>query len=143
MKLADVNVLLYAHRVDSPHHTECRSWLESLLNTPESYGVAELVLSGFVRIATHPRVFNPPSPLADALGFAEQIRSHPTAVILRPGARHWEIFTHLCRQTHTSGNLVADAYLAALAIEHGATWVTLDRDYSRFPGLDWTTPLTN
>jgi hypothetical protein len=112
-----------------------------VVNGDEAFGMAELVLSGFLRIVTHARVFSPPSPLEKALEFAEMLRSQPHCVLVRPGERHWDVFTGLCRRTAVRGNLVADAYLAALAIESGSEWITTDRDYSRFPGLRWRHPL--
>lgn len=141
MLLADVNVLVYAHREDAPHHAGCRDWLETLINGAQSFGYCDLVLSGFLRVVTHPKVFMRPSPLADALGFADQLRSRPNGVAVTPGPRHWSIFRSLCVDAGTKGNLVADAYLAALAIEAGCEWVTTDRDFSRFKGLRWRHPL--
>lgn len=105
-------------------------------------GIADLVLSGFVRVATHPRVFSPPAPIDEALAFAIALRSQPNAVAVAPGPRHWEIFERLCRTASAKGNLVPDAYLAALAIESGSEWISTDRDFSRFPGLRWRHPLT-
>jgi len=139
--LADVNVLVYAHREDTEHHLACRSWLEATINGEERYGVSELVLSGFVRITTHPKVFASPSPLMAALEFAEQVREQPGAMLIEPGERHWSIFRRLCMEAKAKGNLVPDAYFAALAIEGGCEWITTDRDYSRFPGLRWRSPL--
>ena len=141
MLLPDVNVLVYAHREDSPHHAGCREWLETLLNGQEAYGLSELVLSGFVRVVTHPKVFTRPSPLADALEFTEQLRGRPNGVAITPGRRHWQIFRELCVEAGTKGNLVPDAYLAAMAIESGCEWVSTDRDFSRFKGLRWRHPL--
>ena len=92
MVLPDVNVLVYAHRGDTPRHAVCHEWLESVVNGHESYGLSELVLSGFLRVVTHPKVFTRPSPLADALEFTEQLRSRPNCVPVAPGRRHWEIF---------------------------------------------------
>lgn len=103
--------------------------------------MSELVLSGFVRVATHPRIFSPPAPVDQALAFAAALRMQPNAVLLSPGQRHWEIFERLCLAAGAKGNLVADAYLAALAIETGSDWITTDRDFSRFPGLRWRHPL--
>jgi toxin-antitoxin system PIN domain toxin len=99
------------------------------------------VLSGFARVVTHPRVFLAPDPLEHALDFCEALRNQPTAVSVAPGRRHWAIFTRLCREAGVRGNLVPDAYLAALAIETGSQWITADRDYARFPGLRWRHPL--
>ena len=141
MDLPDVNVLVYAHREDAPNHTAYRDWLIDLLQGDRAYGYSELALSGFVRIVTHPRVFNPPSNLGAALAFADQIRNQPNGVRLSPGARHWSIFANLCNAAGVKGNLVPDAYFAALAIESGSDWITTDRDYSRFPGLRWRHPL--
>jgi uncharacterized protein len=139
--LPDVNVLVYAHREDAPHHARYRAWLERIVNGDESYGLSELVLSGFVRVATHPKVFARPSALPDALTFAEQLRSRPNRVPVAPGLRHWEIFCALCAEAGAKGNLVPDAYLAAMAIESGCEWITTDRDFSRFKGLRWRHPL--
>jgi len=101
------------------------------------------VLSGFVRVVTHPRVFDPPDTVAAALAFANAVRAQPTAVLVAPGERHWEIFERLCVGAGAKGNLVPDAYLAALAIESGSEFVTTDRDFSRFPGLRWRHPLSD
>jgi toxin-antitoxin system PIN domain toxin len=141
MILIDVNVLVYAHRADAPGHPAYREWLEALINGDPAYGFSELVLSGFLKVVTHPRVFNPPSRLDSAFAFAQTIRSQPNAVLISPGPRHWEIFKHLCEVAGVKGNLVPDAYLAALAIESGSEWISTDRDYSRFPGLKWRHPL--
>jgi toxin-antitoxin system PIN domain toxin len=100
-----------------------------------------VVLSGFIRVATHPRVFDPPAPIGRALAYTDALRSQPNAVIVAPGPRHWEIFDRLCRAVDAKGNLVPDACLAALAIESGCEWITTDRDFSRFPGLRWRHPL--
>lgn len=99
------------------------------------------MLSGFVRVATHPRVFDPPAPAAAALAFADALRAQPNAVLVAPGPRHWIIFERLCLAAGAKGNLVPDAFLAALAIESGSEWITTDRDFSRFPGLRWRHPL--
>jgi hypothetical protein len=141
MLLIDVNVLVYAHRKDAPNHRAYRRWLEDCVGSDEAYGMADLVLSGFLRVVTHPRVFSPPTPLETALRFAGELRSQPNCVPVSPGSRHWEIFLRLCRAARVKGNLILDAYLAALAIESGSEWITTDRDYSRFPGLRWRHPL--
>jgi toxin-antitoxin system PIN domain toxin len=140
MQLVDVNVLVYAHREDTPDHARFRSWLESWLSSESAFGMSDLVLSGFVRIVTHPRVFVRPTPLRLAIQFAETIRSRSNHVAIVPGPRHWDIFSRLCSETDARGNLVPDAYLAALAIESGSEWITTDRDYSRFSGLRWRHP---
>jgi toxin-antitoxin system PIN domain toxin len=141
MLLIDVNVLVYAHRKDSPSHSAYYSWLEQLVNSDEAYGMADLVLSGFLRVVTHPRVFRTPSKLEDALGFVREIRDCSNCVTISPGERHWGIFERLCRNAGAKGNLIPDAYFAALAIESGSEWITTDRGYGRFPGLRWRHPL--
>ncbi len=140
MLLPDVDILVHAYREAAPDHRRFRAWLEDLVNGDETYGMSDLVLSGFLRIVTHPAVFNPPSTIHDALSFLEDVRDQPNCVAVVPGPRHWEIFTRLCRSSRVRGNLVPDAYLAALAIESGSEWITMDGDYARFPGLRWRRP---
>lgn len=141
MLLPDVNILVYAHREDSPLHSQSLQWLELLINSDEAFAMSELVLSGFLRVVTHPGIFNPPSSLEDALTFTEQIRNQSNCVIVSPQDRHWGIFSNLCAVANAKGNLIPDAYHAALAIETGSTWITTDRDFSRFPGLRWSAPV--
>lgn len=141
MVLPDVNVLVYAHREDSILHSGCKNWLESVANGSEAFGLADIVLSGFIRVVTHPRVFSKPSPLADALTFANQLRNRPNCVPVTAGVRHWDIFCNLCQEVEANGNLVPDAFLAAMAIESGSEWITTDRDFSRFNKLRWRHPL--
>jgi uncharacterized protein len=86
-------------------------------------------------------VFARPTPLEAAIAFCETLRSQPNATVLAPGVRHWQIFTALCTRVEARGNLIPDAYLAALAIESGSEWITTDRDYHRFPGLRVRHPL--
>ena len=141
MILPDVNVLVYAYHQGAPDHDRYRAWLTSAVESDEPLGVSDLVLSGFVRVATHPRIFSRAAPIARALSFATALRTQANAVAVTPGPRHWEIFERLCRAAGAKGNLVPDAYLAALAIESGSEWITTDRDFSRFPGLRWRHPL--
>jgi len=141
VQLVDVNVLVYAHREDAPDHDRYRTWLEDWLDSDAAFGISDLVLSGFVRVVTHPRVFARPTPTKLALEFASSIRSRPNCVPITPGPRHWEIFARLCSAAAAKGNLVPDAYLAAIAIESGCEWISTDRDYSRFRGLKWRHPL--
>jgi hypothetical protein len=141
MFLPDVNILVYAFRTEHPQHPEYRTWLRALVNGSEAYAMSDQILSGFVRIVTHPKVFAHPDSVGDALAFASGLREQPNCVRLVPGDRHWGIFSDLCAHTQAKGNLVADAFLAALTIEHGCEWITTDRDYARFPGLRWRHPL--
>lgn len=141
MILFDVNVLLYAHREESQRHGEFREWLERSIDGGEACAVSERVLSGCLRILTHPRVFDPPTPLSRAIEFVGRLRDHDRITIIAPGPRHWAIFLDLCRRADARGNLVSDAFHAALALETGSTWITTDRDYARFSGLSWRHPL--
>lgn len=140
MILPDVNVLLYAFRRDSPRHAEYRDWLEQLINADEAYGMAPQVLASVVRISTHSRIFFRPSKMEEALEFCHALTTPDSCTVVTPGARHWDIFATLCRKSAATGNLVQDAWFAALAIECGCEWATADRDYARFPGLRWFTP---
>jgi toxin-antitoxin system PIN domain toxin len=138
--LPDVNVLLYAFRADSPAHPRHRAWLDSVVNGNEAYGMSPQVLSSVVRIATHPRIYARPSRIDDALAFARALLEPPTCTVVQPGPRHFAIFEDLCRRAGATGNLVQDAWLAALAIEAGCEWISTDGDYARFPGLRWRRP---
>jgi toxin-antitoxin system PIN domain toxin len=141
MLLPDVNVLIYAHRQDAPDHVAYREWLQRVIDDDAAFGLADLVLSGFVRVVTHARVFNPPSSIDEALAFVTVLRGRPNCVTIGPGPRHWDLFTSLCRRAGARGNLVPDAFLAALAIESGSEWITTDRGFARYPGLRWRHPL--
>ncbi|MDZ4257474.1 MAG: type II toxin-antitoxin system VapC family toxin [Gemmatimonadales bacterium] len=141
MRLVDVNILVTAFRADTTGHEPVRAWLEHELASPTPYAVSDHVLAGFLRVATHPRVFDPPTPSSLALDFADAYRRRPTAVPIAPGERHWSIFRNLCREVGSIGNLVPDTWLAALAIEHGCEFITLDADFARFPGLRWRRPV--
>ncbi|HVT17717.1 MAG TPA: type II toxin-antitoxin system VapC family toxin [Thermoanaerobaculia bacterium] len=142
MLLPDVNVLVYAHRQDGPEYPLYRRWLEGMVGADAAFGMADLVLSGFLRVVTNPRVFAYPTPIDVALSFADGLRALPNCVAVAPGPRHWPIFRRLCREGGAKGNLVPDAFLAALAIESGSEWVTTDRGFARFPGLRWRHPLS-
>lgn len=141
MLAPDVNVLVYAFREELPEHEPCRRWLERTIQADAAFGLFDLVVSGFLRVVTHPRVFKTPTPLDAALDFADVLRTRQNCVLVQPGPRHWSIFDRLCRKSRARGNLVADAYLAALAIESGSEWVTTDRDYGSFQGLRLRNPL--
>lgn len=139
--LLDVNILIYAFRKDSPHHGRIRPWLTAQLEASSPVGLADVVLSGFLRVVTHPRVFKPPTPFDSAMRFADALRAHGNFISVHPSSKHWPIFTELCRSAKASGNLVSDAYLAALAIESGCVLASTDEDFSRFKGLRWENPL--
>jgi len=133
--LADVNVMLHAFREDSADHRVCRDWLEGAVNGESAYAISPQVLSSVVRLATHPRVFVRPSTVTEALEYCGAVMAPNHCHLVQPGPRHWEIFARLCGETNSRGNIVADAWLAALAIEWGCEFFTLDGDFARFRGL--------
>lgn len=141
MLLPDVNVLIYAHRAESPEHERYADWLTRLADGVEPFGLSELGASGFVRIVTNPRVWEEPTDTLDAIAFVDQLRARSHARPLTHGPASWDIFSDLCRYAKARGKLVADAYHAALAIEHGCELVTADGDFARFVGLRHRHPL--
>lgn len=140
MILCDVNVLLYAFRKDSIDHDKYLAWLEEVVNGDAAYGVSPQVLASVIRLSTHPRVFAHPSRLDEALAFSRTLLEQPNCVAVNPGPRHWDLFARLCTDANATGNLVPDAWFAAMAVESGCEWITTDRDYARFKGLRWRTP---
>ena len=141
MNLIDVNILVEAHREDAGHHREILEWVKACISSPPGVAVSELVLSGCLRVITHPKVFKEPTPITQAVEFIEDFRSRESVHILAPGPRHWKIFVDLCRRLELRGNSIPDAYHAALALETGCEWVSLDRGFARFPGLHFRHPL--
>lgn len=140
MILLDVNVVLAAHRADHPHHGAVRPWLDGLLERKQPFAVPDIAWAAFIRIATNRRIFTVPTPIDDAFEFLRAVRAQPGHLAIAPGSGHLTLFERLCRDADASGDLAADAYLAALAIEQGATLVSLDRDFARFPDLRWRLP---
>jgi len=141
MLLPDVNVLIYAHREDHPENRLYAEWLVGVVNASEPFALAGLVLSSFLRIVTNRKIFKPATPMDVALEFCQELIRQPRSVVLRPSIRHWEVFVDLIRSAEVKGPMVSDAYLAALAIEHGCEFVTTDSDFARFRGLRWKHPL--
>ena len=142
MLLPDVNVLIYAHRIDScDDHAAYADWLTDLATGHQPFALSSLALTGVVRIVTNPRIFKRPSTLDEVFAFIGELASRPNARIVHPGPNHLEIFEDICRQAGATGKLAADAQHAAVAIEHGCTMVTTDSDFDRFPGLRWQHPL--
>ncbi len=140
MILPDVNVLIYAFRADSKDHTRYKDWLEDAVNGPSAYGMSPQVLASVVRICSHPKIFAEPSDIDELLDYCSALIDQPNAMLVVPGGRHWPLFGKLCLDAKASGNLVQDAWNAALAIEAGCEWITTDRDYARFRGLNWRSP---
>ena len=140
MILSDVNVMVYAFRERAADHRRFREWLDAVVVGPEPYGVADSILSSFLRVVTNPSIFDAPAQFEHALEFCEYVRNGVNAKLVMPGSRHWQIFIDLCVRVAATGNLVPDAYIAALAIESDCELVTTDRDFARFPGLRWRHP---
>lgn len=141
MKLVDANVLLYAVNEDAPHHDAAHAWLDRALAGAETVGFAWVVLLAFLRLGTRPGLFPRPLPFDDAVGVVGFWLGQPTAVAVHPGERHLGLLGGLLATVGTAGNLVNDAHLAALAIEHRADIVSFDRDFERFDGVRVTPPL--
>ncbi|NUM52806.1 MAG: type II toxin-antitoxin system VapC family toxin [Candidatus Hydrogenedentes bacterium] len=142
MILLDANVLVFAFRKDANQHREFRDWPKSSLLNEPAIGLSELVLSSVIRIATHPGIFAKLSTFDEVLGFCDHLLRQPNVARVSPGDRHWSIFAGMAREARVRGNLVTDAYFAALAIENGAEWITTDRDFARFKSLRWRHPLS-
>lgn len=141
MQLPDLNILIYAHRVESPEHERYAEWLTNTAQGAEPFALSELGASGFVRIVTNPKIWHEPTSIKDALEFIQRLRSRSNARLLTHGPGSWDIFAQLCLAARAGGKLVADAYHAALAIEHGCEFITADADFGRFPGLRQRHPL--
>jgi hypothetical protein len=139
--LVDANVLLYAYHPRSGMHDACRAWLEEALSAPDPVAFGWVTLWAFLRIGTNPRAFERPLTMEEATQIVSEWLAVPAAVILEPGERYWPILNRLLREGQAAGPLVTDAALAALALEHGASLCTTDRDFSRFPQLRVVSPL--
>ena len=140
MELPDVNILIYAFRTESPFHDRCSAWLRQAIQSEAPFGLSALALRALVRITTNRRLFQQPSSPQEAFDFCADLMNQPNSHLLEPGRRHWDIFRRVCEESDTTGSKISDAWYAALAIEHGCEWITLDRDFARFPGLRWRAP---
>jgi toxin-antitoxin system PIN domain toxin len=123
------------------HHRRYAEWLESIANGAELYGLAEPVVAGFLRIVTNPKAFPSPSRLEVAIDFLEALIQGKNAFRVSPSPRHWQLFLDICRDVNARGNLIPDAYLAALAVENRAELITTDTGFRRYPNLSWRHPL--
>lgn len=141
MLVVDVNVLVDAHRLDAPRHVAVRDWLQAARGGDEPLAIAGVVVSAFVRIVTNRRIFLDPAPVAVAMAFIDELMTSPAARRVEPGPRHWQMFSDLCRTSAVTGDLVPDAWLAAIALENRGTLVTADPGFGRYPGLRWRDPL--
>jgi toxin-antitoxin system PIN domain toxin len=143
MILVDANLLLYAKVSDYPQHARARSWLEARLNGPNRVGMPWPSLLAFLRLITNPRLFDNPLSMEQAWAQVQEWLRLPTVWVPCPTDRHANILAPLLQVSGSSANLVPDAHLAALAIEHGLTLCSSDSDFSRFVGLRWENPLAN
>lgn len=141
MILVDVNILINAVNGDSPHHSEIRNWLQARLSSGDSIGIPWVVINGFVRITTLAKVLSNPLTLDEALQTVSGWLALPNVRIVHPADTHLQIFSSMCRAANASGNLITDAHLAALAVEHGLRLASIDTDFAKFPGLQWVNPL--
>ena len=141
MLIVDLNLLLYATNRDAADHAAARSWWESVLSGETPVGLAWAVILGFIRIATNARILPSPLSFEQAAGLVEEWLEQPPVRIVQPTDRHWGIVRQLLEPLGTAANLTSDAHLAALAIEHGARLCSSDRDFGRFPHLQWSDPL--
>lgn len=140
MILPDVNILIDAFRPEHAAHERCRRFLIGLGRASEAFALSPVVLSGFIRIVTNPRIYVDVERPDVAFEFCARLLATGNAVLVNPRERHWGIFEDLCRRTGARGNLVPDAWFAALAIEWNCEWVTLDRDFALFDDLRWSEP---
>ena len=143
MILIDANLLLYAYDPRAAEHERSRQWLEQTLSGSELVRFTSVTLWAFLRIATNPRVFEHPLTVAEALDAVTSWLAQPAAAVIEPGERHWDLLRDVASRGQATGPMVMDAVLAAVAIEHGATLYTTDRDFGRFPGLVCKNPLTD
>jgi hypothetical protein len=143
MIVVDLNLLLYATNRDAPHHDEARTWWDGALSGDETVGLPWVVVLGFVRLVTHRTIVPRPLRPEQAFAIVDDWLAQPPVRMVEPTDRHWGILKGLLADFGTAANLTTDAHLAALAIEHGATLCTTDRDFSRFPGLTTRNPLVD
>jgi uncharacterized protein len=141
MILLDANILLYAYNADAPQQPAAAEWLEQLWRGPETIGLPWVTIWAFLRISGNPRLWNRPLPAEQAFGIVRGWLAGDGVHVIQPGERHADILERLVVESQASGSLLTDAVLAALAIEHGATLASTDRDFSRFAGLRWVNPL--
>ncbi len=141
MIVIDVNLLLYAYDSASLEHDRAAAWLDQRLSSSATIGLSWHTILSFIRISTSLKMILRPMELDEAVSIVSDWMARPNVSIIGPTERHWEIFSQLLPRLRVRGSLIMDAHLAALAIEHGATLCTNDRDFARFPGLRVEYPL--
>ena len=140
MKLVDLNVLLYATDETASHHASAKTWLDAALSSTETIGIPTAAAIGYVRLTTSPRVMESPLDVATSVAVVRGWYGRPNVTAPEPTDRHFRLIEELLAPIGTAGNLVADAHLAALSIEHGAELCSFDRDFGRFSGVRWFEP---
>ncbi len=141
MIIPDINLLVYAYNAQSRQHEAARQWWEQLLNGTGTVGIPWVVILGFIRIATHPKILDNPLPVSGACSRVQSWLTRPQTTLIHPGNRHANILFDFLESVGSAGNLTTDAHLAALAVEHQADLHSTDADMARFRGLRWTNPL--
>ncbi len=141
MILVDANILLYAQDSLNPQHSKARRWWDEQLSGKQSVCLCWTVLSAFIRIGTNQRVFENPLTLEQAIACVQSWLDQPCVRIVRPTDKHWSIFQQMLLDGKALANLVTDAHLAALAVEHGCELASTDADFARFPKLNWRNPI--
>lgn len=141
MKIVDLNVLVYATDASSARHAQAKAWLDTAVSSTETIGIATAVAIGYVRLTTAARVMTAPLDVATSVGVVQGWYRRPNVTAPEPTARHYDLVAELLAPVGTAGNLVSDAHLAALSIEHGADLCSFDRDFGRFSGVRWVEPL--
>lgn len=141
MKIIDANLLVYAFDMDSLHHVRAKEWLEGVYREDDLVGLPRFVLLAFIRIATNPRILNTPAKVEDALDIVERLSSHPKSLMVECGPNHWTLFRDLVMRAGVFGPSISDAFLATLALEHGATLCSCDEGFRRYAGLLFNNPM--
>jgi hypothetical protein len=138
--LLDVNLLVAAHRDDHPHYAAVAGWFRDVVAGTQPFCVPIVVWASFLRLVTNRRIFALPTPLAEAFAFLEATCAQPHHLLLEPGPQHFELLRRMCEEAGATGDLVPDAVVAAIALEHGCVVASLDRDFARFASIDHVVP---
>lgn len=136
-----MNILLHSHRLSTPESAAVQQWFVNAVNSRQSIALSDQTLAGFVRVATNPKAYHPPTPLNSAIDFVDGLLAQPNCTVVGSGPLHWDILRDTLLAADARGNLVPDANLAAIAAEYGFTIVTRDRDFARFANVRWIDPL--
>ena len=138
--MLDVNVVVAAHRDDHQHFAVVGGWFQDILAGATPFAVPVVVWASVLRLVTSPRIFDPPTPLADAFAFIEETCAQPHHLLLHPGPAHLRLLRAICLEADATADLIPDAVIAAIALEHGAVVASLDRDFARFSSIDYVVP---